>query len=102
MMRMARAGSAARLIVSNVFRPTVCMTSLTESAKSRGIKCFEPLSEFLPDKMSCTCLSIPPRARLGEGDRGAKRRAGGVNRGQDYPSTALRAVPLPQQAGGGI
>src|SRR4051794_10070606 len=49
MMRMARAGSAARLIVSRVFRPTACMTRLTESAKGRGIKPFAPMSENLSD-----------------------------------------------------
>src|SRR4051812_102057 len=47
MMRMARAGSAARLIVSKVFRPTACMTRLRESAKGRGIKPFAPVSEIL-------------------------------------------------------
>jgi ribonuclease R len=40
----------------------------------------------------------PPRARLGEGDR---PKAGG-GAGAAGPSTALRAVPLPQQAGGGL
>src|SRR5687768_7804269 len=40
----------------------------------------------------------PPRARLGEGDQ---PKAGG-GAGGDRPSTALRAVPLPQQAGGGM
>src|SRR5687768_13160104 len=60
MMRIASAGSAARLIVSKVFRPTVCMTSLTESAKARGIKPFAPTSENLSDGRSRS-ENPPPR-----------------------------------------